>query len=1045
MALKTKIIVQQILNIDDTKTTASKYPKYTVVLGTSISSITASELTAAVEASAASAAAAKDSEIAAKESEINAKDSENLSANYANSSEASATQSATSATEAERQAGLSKDSADASAISAEESKGFRDSAELAAQNAEQSRLLAEQAKKDAEAAKTAAATSEQNAATSATESTNQAIAAAGSATEAGEYATTAKDSEIAAKTSELNAKNSENESAISAEASEASASQSAISASQSAASATKAAESSAAAKISETTAIESSAAAKTSETNAKTSETNAKTSETNAAAYAAAAKTSETNAADSAASASDSKGFRDEAEAFATQASTSALAAKNSETSTKTSESNSKASEAAAKLAQQGASDSANTATQAMTTTKSYRDEAEGFKNTATTAATTATDKALEAASSATIAEQKAATATSEADRSKTEADRAATESANAKGWKYERTVNAPAGVENEKYYPVVFQEKNAGDMMGLGVFFQISTKNESGTYPYNSASFAGYARTSGWSDGVDSIYGNFTIYHDGERTMDCIVMPAELTTKAFAVYVRGGAFPVRIHCESNIDVIVPTSDYAPDGFVEHATVFKFGAADPAAECTQANVMGLTHTGFYAVNDYIIRHPNHIREQINLGEKQIARFTSLDLIRLNSPEISGTLNLHARGVDPNTSLGYSRVYAEKQNGVWKTTFHTANNETDRHSYIQHDEYGNIHNVFNLYPVNVDATGFIRGGGSSVGLKTKDGGKKDIFLYNLEGDGDYGYMVNQMQGWFYGSSYQLGGIRSSGASLESVDLVLNSFYAGESARFSFRPSYGGHIVSPYGFNGSCKQGAWGLEWDHMGSPFHANMVTNNDAGWSPIVSGGSSSTGGYAMRVGLGVMSQGNNAWPSTALKINGDGRYHRAYNFDHMGGIYTWGNDPWGGNFDFAKNPTSDRDLKHDIQYTEGKESYDRVMQWLPTMFKYNGTDIQRYGLIAQDLAKIDLQYVKLVPGSPVFEDVIGVDADGNEYVDRQIETDRADDTLALDSNVVLTDMACAMVYMGNQLEQQRKELDELKKLVSELITPDNS
>ncbi|MIO97670.1 hypothetical protein YD23_22530 [Salmonella enterica subsp. enterica] len=415
MALKTKIIVQQILNIDDTTTTASKYPKYTVVLGTSISSITASELTGAVEASAASAAAAKDSEIAAKESETNAKDSENLAAIYANSSETSATQSAASATEAERQAGLSKDSADASATSAEESKGFRDSAELAAQNAEQSRLLAEQAKKDAEAAKTAAATSEQNAATSATESTNQAIAAAGSATEAGEYATTAKDSEIAAKTSELNAKNSENESAISAEASEASASQSAISASQSAASATKAAESSAAAKISETTAIESSAAA-------KTSEINAKTSETNAAYAAAAAKTSETNAADSAASASDSKGFRDEAEAFAAQASTSALAAKNSETNTKTSEINSKASEDAAKLAQQSASGSANTATQAMTTTKGYRDEAEVFKNTATTAATTATDKALEAAGSATIAGEKATNATSAADRAETAA-----------------------------------------------------------------------------------------------------------------------------------------------------------------------------------------------------------------------------------------------------------------------------------------------------------------------------------------------------------------------------------------------------------------------------------------------------------------------------------------------------------------------------------------------------------------------------------------------------------------------------------------------
>lgn len=202
MALKTKIIVQQILNIDDTTTTASKYPKYTVVLGNSISSITAGELTAAVEASAASAAAAKDSEIAAKESELNAKDSENDAAISAGSAETSATQSAASATEAERQAGLSKGSADASAISAEESKGFRDSAELAAQNAEQSRKLAEQAKTAAQQAQVAAETAKAGAETAETN-------AEASATTAGEHAAAAKQSELNAKTSETNAAASE--------------------------------------------------------------------------------------------------------------------------------------------------------------------------------------------------------------------------------------------------------------------------------------------------------------------------------------------------------------------------------------------------------------------------------------------------------------------------------------------------------------------------------------------------------------------------------------------------------------------------------------------------------------------------------------------------------------------------------------------------------------------------------------------------------------------------------------------------------------------
>ncbi|WQZ52619.1 hypothetical protein [Salmonella phage SP33] len=204
MALKTKIIVQQILNIDDTTTTASKYPKYTVVLGNSISSITAGELTSAVEASAASAAAAKGSEIAAKDSENKAKDSEIMAGIYADSSQTSATQSAASAAESEKQARLSQKSADASATSAEESKGFRDSTELAAQNAENSRRLAEQAKSAAQAAQTAAETAKTGAETAKT-------GADAAATTAGEHAAAAKQSELNAKTSETNAASSATE------------------------------------------------------------------------------------------------------------------------------------------------------------------------------------------------------------------------------------------------------------------------------------------------------------------------------------------------------------------------------------------------------------------------------------------------------------------------------------------------------------------------------------------------------------------------------------------------------------------------------------------------------------------------------------------------------------------------------------------------------------------------------------------------------------------------------------------------------------------
>lgn len=328
----------------------------------------------------------------------------------------------------------------------------------------------------------------------------------------------------------------------------------------------------------------------------------------------------------------------------------------------------------------------------------------------------------------------------------------------------------------------------------------------------------------------------------------------------------------------------------------------------------------------------------------------------------------------------------------------------------------------------------------------IGCKTDIGGNKSIYLMNFGGDSNPGGWVNLLQGYWYEGYWQFGGVRGDGKDLKNVQLYISPNKSGYSGiNFSFIPEpndvqASGYIRSPRGFMGRCYMGGWDADADNRLTPFWADTVYKNNSGWSPIVSGGSQSDGGYYMRTSLGIISSSTTDWPQVAIHMLGDGRYHRAYNFSKSGDIYSWGNDPWGGNYDFAKNPTSDRDLKHDIQYTDGKESYDRVMQWLPTMFKYNGSDIQRFGLIAQDLLKIDPQYVKLVPGSPVFEDVIGVDENGDEYVDHQIETDRTDDTLALDSNVMLTDMACAMVYMGGMIEKQQKEIDELKAAVAALL-----
>nr|WP_052952205.1 hypothetical protein [Enterobacter genomosp. O] len=67
---------------------------------------------------------------------------------------------------------------------------------------------------------------------------------------------------------------------------------------------------------------------------------------------------------------------------------------------------------------------------------------------------------------------------------------------------------------------------------------------------------------------------------------------------------------------------------------------------------------------------------------------------------------------------------------------------------------------------------------------------------------------------------------------------------------------------------------------------------------------------------------------------------------------------------------------------------------------------------------------KIDREYVKLVPAAPKF------DSEGNR-VD-------ADDTLALDNNVIMLDTVLALNYVIKQLETTQKELQELKLKIAE-------
>lgn len=461
---------------------------------------------------------------------------------------------------------------------------------------------------------------------------------------------------------------------------------------------------------------------------------------------------------------------------------------------------------------------------------------------------------------------------------------------------------------------------------------------------------------------------------------------------------------------------------------------------------------------------------NESRKNLELGVDNSPQFKNIHLYNasdLNSGRLLCTM--------PN---GRTSLYHEIADGVHKTVLETYNQQTESSKSLTYDDHGHLAGVIlltadnitsetvttdtincndTLYGNVIDTTGTILSragvyttGGKPVGVQTPQGagGNHSIAISTStsEGDAPVDSWVNYLQGNYYNGNYTFGAVRGGATQIQNVRLFIDSG-EGYNSTFEFKPlpANNGYIRSERGFYGRCRPVGW-LDTHYADvSPFFATVLESNDSQWMPIVTGASRSTGGYMLRASLGVISQGNSAWPDAVMQLMGDNVVQRTYNFSAVhGDLTTWvGGDVsgkgWTGNYLFQKAATSDRDLKHDIVYTNGKESYDRVMQWLPTLFKYTGSDIQRYGLIAQDLLKIDPEYVKIVPGAPILEPVVQLNEEGEE-VTKYIETGRNDDTLALDNNVIMVDMACAMVYMGGMIEKQQKEIDELKAAIAALL-----
>ncbi|MFV4757982.1 tail fiber domain-containing protein [Citrobacter freundii] len=248
----------------------------------------------------------------------------------------------------------------------------------------------------------------------------------------------------------------------------------------------------------------------------------------------------------------------------------------------------------------------------------------------------------------------------------------------------------------------------------------------------------------------------------------------------------------------------------------------------------------------------------------------------------------------------------------------------------------------------------------------------------------------------------------------------VGVTANTVAAGNDSRFgTVNDKTGGTITSKVTINGKLvtNGGTPGTYETALSSPGYKQPPVNDSSATSAVFGNSFeyNNGGGFALTTGFGAVGNGTSAWPSTVLmQAANNGAYGaRIWTFSmSTGDLICNGSGNQVGSYIFTKAATSDRELKNDIRYNDGLQSYENVKKFLPCTFIYkDDTEGRtRRGVIAQDIREIDEEYVKEVPNR----------FDGTSL-------------LALDTNVLLLDTMLALNYVIKQLENTQKELTELK------------
>ncbi|KDW92939.1 phage tail fiber repeat family protein [Escherichia coli 2-210-07_S3_C2] len=149
------------------------------------------------------------------------------------------------------------------------------------------------------------------------------------------------------------------------------------------------------------------------------------------------------------------------------------------------------------------------------------------------------------------------------------------------KGMRYV-VVNAPAGVQEGKYYPLVIKRNDSHRASRV----VISTPSRSANHRMNNCEFNGFVCSGGWTDRGSYACGMFWAYSSSERAIHSILMSNKGDTVDRVFYIEGGAFPVEVFLEEGLSVTAPASDY-----IVAETTYKFGATDPYSESVAVNLI----------------------------------------------------------------------------------------------------------------------------------------------------------------------------------------------------------------------------------------------------------------------------------------------------------------------------------------------------------------------------------------------------------------------------------------------------------------------